>query len=209
MGLCGSTTAGIDEEAGIAAGESKNDGIDHETPVLKARHSESTANSTLSSQLEMKDEADSMCLLTIPFFADLDKKHLRDLRSLFTRKVFKKDEIVVAEGTGANGGTDAANTFHVVISGRVRLCARDAKDATVSLSELTHGWLFSTRPSLPLPKCQSWYIIIHGIIHETGDWFGEMAAIQNHVQPVTAQALEDNTGRCGTQNASFLTRSAN
>lgn len=161
MGLCGSTTAGIDEEAAIAA-EANDTADQKDTPVLKARHSDSTVNSSLSGQLELKDEADSLCLLTIPFFADLDKKHLRDLRSVFTRRVFNKDDIVVAEGTAAAAG--GVSTFHVVISGRVRLCARDAKDTSVPLSELTHG-----------------------------DWFGEMTAVQNHVQPVTAQALEDNT----------------
>lgn len=99
--------------------------------------------------------------MTIPFFDALDTKHVKILRSFFTRRVYAPKEVVLAEGLPLG-----QQVFHIIISGRVEMTAKDAYGKRTVLQQF-----------------------------EPGQWFGEMVwnASQDQVQPVTVYALERTT----------------
>lgn len=99
--------------------------------------------------------------MTIPFFDSLDMKHTKILRSFFTRRVYAPKEVVLAEGLPLG-----QQVFHVIISGRVEMCAKDAYGKRAVLQQFGPG-----------------------------QWFGECTwnTNQDQIQPVTVYALERTT----------------
>ena len=103
----------------------------------------------------------SQAMLSIPFFDSLDLKHVKILRSFFTRRVYAPKEVVLAEGLPLG-----QQVFHIIINGRVEMCAKDAYGKRTVLQQFG-----------------------------AGDYFGELAwnANQDQVQPVTVYALQRTT----------------
>lgn len=73
-------------------------------------------------------------LLSIPFFDALDLKHVKILRSFFTRRVYAPKEVVLAEGLPLG-----QQVFHIIISGRVEMCAKDAYGKRTVLQQFGPG----------------------------------------------------------------------
>jgi len=96
-------------------------------------------------------------LLTVPFFRDLSSKNLRVLRDIFTRRTFQAGEYILREG-------QKDSVFHVLVSGRVKISAKNHHGADVELSDLKQG-----------------------------DWFGDMALLHDDFSPVSARVVETAT----------------
>jgi CRP-like cAMP-binding protein len=61
----------------------------------------------------------------IPFFENMDFKAMRKLSKVFVRRTYEAGDTVVEEGKASEG-------FHIIVSGRVRLTARNAAVAAAT-----------------------------------------------------------------------------
>jgi hypothetical protein len=77
------------------------------------------AHSTLTQSGSSTMLSDDEVIMTIPFFDALDMKHVKILRSFFTRRVYAPKEVVLAEGLPLG-----QQVFHIIINGRVEMCAK-------------------------------------------------------------------------------------
>lgn len=96
-------------------------------------------------------------LLSIPFFDALDLKHVKILRSFFTRRVYAPREVVLAEGLPLG-----QQVFHIVISGRVEMCAKDAYGKRTVLQQFGPGeWsVAARRPPPPPPPMHTCTVLV-------------------------------------------------
>jgi len=83
--------------------------------------------------LSTRQLVDVPTTVTIPFFHNLEKKNLRDLRNLFTRRVFRTGEYIIQHDSEST-----PSVFHVIVNGRVRVTVRSGTHDMV-VSELGSG----------------------------------------------------------------------
>eukprot|EP01137_Pigoraptor_chileana_P024711 Opistho-2@93063 len=78
------------------------------------------------------DSEESKSLLTIPFFDELDKKNARLLGEFCERREMEADAVIAEEGK-------TNNYFNIIVSGKVKVSAKDEKGTVVELYTLGAG----------------------------------------------------------------------
>lgn len=141
-----------EKKLGLVRSNSKGEEIEVEishSPAIERSH-KSVHPSLISHQRESGEDIDQMdedekkshkyeeldTLLTIPFFEELGSKNLKELRSIFQRRIAQNGEIVMHEGT-------KESCFHIIISGKVEVLAKSHTGAElVTLREIGKGEFF-------------------------------------------------------------------
>jgi hypothetical protein len=115
-----STGAGA---AAAAAGGSSTGGDEKRAAAAAAAAATSSADASDNKSEHKGDSSESssgaeQTLVSIPFFNNMEGRHLKQIGKIFHRRHCRKDEIVVSEGA-------SHSCFHVIVNGHVEVLAKD------------------------------------------------------------------------------------